>query len=612
MKFRTRVLLAQAPLGLTLVLVSVLSLSTLSRLAGSSRAVFKDNFHSALAVETMKEALERLDRAALLLAAGERKKGLALAGSQWAVFEDALKYEEGNVTEPGEDEEARELRRRWGDYRTGFERLAGLRSDDTRGFYFAKVEPSFRAVKETANAVLVMNQDAMRRKADRVNQLADRVGGFSTVAALGALIVGFLLSSALTARVLRPLNVLSQAVRRIGEGDWNARVRLPGKDELSQLARDVNAALDKLKSYRESSLGELLQANEAAQAVLDSLQDPVVIFGVGGDVRNVNAAARAIGLSETPLPAGEPFKALRETLERVRDHVFSGRGPYSPRGFEEAVRLTVRGEERSFLPRATPVYETRHAVTAAAVVLQDVTRARRVEELKGDWVATVAHEFKTPLTSLRMAVHLCLEGAVGPLTEKQADLLQTGREDCERLQGLVDELVDLTRFSSERMELRRDSLRADALLRQAVKAHQPRAKTKSVSLRHSPPAEELTVSVDPDRLPLVLSNLVANAVRHTPAGGSVELSARGEEGRVRFKVADTGPGIPPERRERIFGKFYRGADSEGGAGLGLYIAREIVAAHGGEIGVEDRPNGGSVFWFTVPRTPGSDAAPERV
>jgi NtrC-family two-component system sensor histidine kinase KinB len=599
--FRTRILLAQAPLGLALILGSGLFLATLARLAGSSRAVLKDNFLSVLSVEAMKESLERLDSAALLLVAGERKKGLDLSVVHREAFERALQEEESNVTETGEDAVARDLRLRWTEYVNCFDELAALRGTKIRPFYFSNVSPAFQSVKERADAILTMNQDAMRRKDNRVKRLADRVRGVALAATVAALIGGLILSSGLTSRVLRPLNVLGQAVRRIGEGDWDARVRLPGGDELSQLATDINAALDKLKVYRDSSLGDLLQANEAAQIVLDALPDPVVIFGISGDVRNINQAAREVGFDQDTLPMGEPFKPLRDAVERAREHVLAGRGAYVPRGFEEAVSFSSGDEERFYLPRAAPVYESRRAVTGAAVVLQDVTRAKRMEELEGDWVATVAHEFKTPLTSLRMAVHLCLEGTVGPMTEKQTDLLNAGREDCERLQALVDELLDLSRLSSARMELRPGNLRAADLLRGAAKAHQSRAKAKDVSLRVTAPAEELSVLADPDRLPLVLSNLVANAVRHTPDGGAVELSARSVETGARFEVSDTGSGVPPDQRERIFEKFTRLTGSEGGAGLGLYIAREIITAHGGRIGVEDRPGGGSLFWFTVPR-----------
>src|SRR5262249_25617924 len=202
------------------------------------------------------------------------------------------------------------------------------------------------------------------------------------------------------------------------------------------------------------SLGELLQAQQASQAAIDSLADPVIVFGIEGEVLSVNGAAESIlGMSldrgEHPLSRLEP--AVRSTLEAVRAHAVGGKGAYIPKGFEEAFRVHVPDGDRYLLPRATPVYQEGGGIGGATLVLQDVTRLRRFDELKNDLVATVAHEFRTPLTSLRMAIHLCLEQVVGPVTEKQADLLYAAREDCERLQAMVDDLLDLSRIETGRV-----------------------------------------------------------------------------------------------------------------------------------------------------------------
>src|SRR6185295_10423507 len=180
--------------------------------------------------------------------------------------------------------------------------------------------------------------------------------------------------------------------------------------------------------------------------------------GVTGDIRNVNRAAETIlGLHienapQDPLQDADP--SIRAVLEQLRTHVLSGNGPVLPKGFEDAIRVPAREGDTYLLPRATPVYEMGGTLIGATVILQEVTRLRRFDELKNNLVATVAHEFRTPLTSLRMAIHLLTEGLAGPVTEKQADLLHAAREDCERLQSFVDELLDLSRIQSGRMELR--------------------------------------------------------------------------------------------------------------------------------------------------------------
>jgi two-component system, NtrC family, sensor histidine kinase KinB len=269
-------------------------------------------------------------------------------------------------------------------------------------------------------------------------------------------------------------------------------------------------------------------------------------------------------------------------LESVRAYVLSGKGAYVPRGFDEAVRVETPDGAHHLLPRATPLYSEQGGVVGTTIVLQDVTRLMRFDELKNDLVATVAHEFRTPLTSLRMAIHLCAEEMVGPLTEKQADVLAAARQDCERLQGIVDDLLDLSRIQSGRMDLQLHPLEVGALLREAPATVRSAADAEGVELQVAEPDPGLAVQADAERVRLVLTNLLANAVRHTPRGGRVELGARAAGNAVRFEVRDTGEGIPREHLPRIFDK------------------REIVESHGGAMGVESEPGKGSRFWFTLP------------
>jgi signal transduction histidine kinase len=296
----------------------------------------------------------------------------------------------------------------------------------------------------------------------------------------------------------------------------------------------------------------------------------------------------------------------------MRSHVLGGKGVYTPRGFEDAVHLPSILGNRYFLPRAAPVYETRGVVVGATVMLQDVTRLRRFDELKNDLVATVAHEFRTPLTSLRMAIHILNEQAIGPLTEKQANLVSAAREDCERLQSMVDDFLDLSRIQAGRIEVHPLPTSASSLVKEVVKDYRPAAQERLVRLEAVPPLAEDKVLVDRDLIRHVFSNLLTNAIRHTPGNGSVHLSAEPVNESVRFTVADTGEGIQPEYRELIFERFFRIPGSASGtAGLGLFIAKEVVKGHGGEIGVESEPGKGSTFWFTIPTTVKSDSKGNR-
>jgi len=264
------------------------------------------------------------------------------------------------------------------------------------------------------------------------------------------------------------------------------------------------------------------------------------------------------------------------------------------------VRTPASGGDLYFLPRATPLYGGA-GVVGVTVILQDVTRLRRFDELKNDVVATVAHEFRTPLTSLRMAIHLCLEGRAGPLTPKQGELLYAGRDDCERLQHMVDDLLDLARLQSGKADLAIEPLQVATLLQDSRENHLADARHAGIDIDTDLVIDLPDVQADRERVALVLSNLIANAIRHSPSGGQVSLGASAEDDAVRFEVRDSGPGVPPELRERIFDRFFRApGEPPGGSGLGLSIAKEIVEAHGGQIGVTGDPGRGATFWFTLP------------
>jgi two-component system, NtrC family, sensor histidine kinase KinB len=607
-RIRTKVFAAQLPLVAALAVAIVVGSFVTRTLGRASDDILKDNYRSVLAAQRMKEAAERIDSGVMFAVAGQPDDGAAQIDTNVPRFERELAVQEANITEPGEREATAKLRATWTTYARD---IASIRptlataAPSVPQHYFPALLPEFLAVKDVADDILALNQDAMNRKS--VN--AQRVAGESntllmTISVLG-LVLAMLASSVMTGRVLRPLGVVASTARRLGEGDLAVRAQVTSGDEVGELARELNTMADRVERYRKSSLGELLEAQLAAQATIDSLPDAVLVIGLDGALRHANQAAESLlkVRPEAPnaLVALDP--TVRAVVEKLRQHVAGGHGAYVPKGLEEAIKLATADGERALLPRGAPLYAEEGDVVAATIVLQDVTRLRRFEELRNDLVATVAHELRTPLTSLRMAVHLLSEESVGPLTVKQADLVYAAREDTDRLQSIVDELLDLSRIQADRIELRTAELDPEELIGAAIEAHRGEAESRGAELRSEVLPDMRPIIADRERIMLVLDNLISNALRY---GGDTTVRAS-EDGRVlRVEVSDRGPGIPAEYQQAIFDKYVRvpGAPP-GGAGIGLYIAREIVRAHGGEIGVVSEGNG-STFWFTVPLAPKSD------
>jgi PAS domain S-box-containing protein len=611
MSFGRRLLLAQIPFAAALLAVGLVALTSLSSIGGAARSLLRDNYRSALAAQRMASALDALDRDAQLWACGQvpGPEGSAAAREQ---FEAELRVESGNITEPGEAAAAQRLGAAWERYlRTpGAPGTAAPPSPATA----RSLADAADAVRSAASEIVSINQSGMIRRSDQARLNARDLALFTVFATLVALAVGFVASAAVTATVARPVSALTSAVRAFGEGRLDARVRPQGTDEVAALGREFDTMADRLEQYQKSTLGELLRAHQAVQAAIDALPDPVLVLDPAGAVLNLNRAAeRLLGLEpdqglDAPLPLLD--SALRDRIELVRAHVLSGKGPYVPHGFEDAVRVDRPDGPLRVLPRATALLSPERAVIGVAIVLQDVTRLVRIDELRSDLVATVAHEFRTPLTSLQLAVHLLGDGAAGSVTEEQADLVATARDDCRRLQAIVDDILDLSKIRSGRIAIRARPVDAQALLaREVVAAEGPaHAKGVGLDLDLERSTDEISVLADAERVAVALANLFANAVRHTPPGGHIHARLSREGPSVRFEVQDTGPGIPAEHHALIFERFYQVPESvAGGLGLGLYISREIIEAHGGAMGVESSESQGSTFWFTLQAAPGTKA-----
>jgi signal transduction histidine kinase len=603
-KLGTKLVLAQLPLVIALGVTIVVGSVVTRALARGSEAILKDNYRSVLAAERMKDAAQRIDSGVVFAVLGRAARGLSQIDENLSRFDDELRAQEGNITEAGERDATASLRVAWTAYRAAVAVVCEV--PDASGLderYVSQLLPAFLAVKDAADVILALNQDAMIQKSDRAQRLAGRWNTRLVAVSIAGLVLGLVASSIMTARLLRPLGVLGQTARRLGEGDVAVRARVDSGDEIGALARELNTMAERIQKYRQSSLGELLEAQLAAQATIDSLPDPVLVVALDGELRHANEAAEAVLQARAEAGAGALAKlepTIRSVVERLRQHVAAGHGAYLPKGLDEAIKIATGDGERLLLPRAAPLYAEEGDVVGATIVFQDVTRLHRFEELRNDVVATVAHELRTPLTSLRMAVHLLAEQAVGPLTPKQGDLVFAAREDCDRLQSIVDELLDMSRIQADRIELRLTTHDPEDLVHEAIETQRSAAEARAVELRSELLPDTPQVIADRERILLVLANLLGNAIRYGPAGGTVTVRAIPQDGVLRVEVSDKGPGVAPEHRQAIFDRYVRAPGaSPGGAGLGLFIAKEIVHAHGGEIGVDSEPGGGATFWFTL-------------
>lgn len=564
LSLRQRILLTVTPLLLLLAGLGVSGAVLLVRLGQRSDAILRENYDSVRAMDRLK---------------------LAVLVNDWPEIEAQFQIEKDNVTiPPDEPRLVQELDAALRRYRT---------------------DPRERGeVLRIADAIRDLNENHMQR-ASRDAQATARVSAAGFIIGLVAsVLLAVLTVWWLQRTLLEPIQAVTDAATAIGGGQLHLIVPVQTRDEVGRLAEAFNAMTAKLRAYRQSNTERLVRARQTGQATIDSFADPVVVIDTLGRVEVANPTAQRL-FGVRPPADGEhpaawtPPDSLRQSVEDA----LRQQRVVEKETFDQAVTFRLDGEDRMYLPQVRPIRAAEGELLGAAVVLTDVTRFRLLDRLKSDWVATVSHELKTPLTSVRLAVHVLLEEVVGPLEPKQVELLVEARENTERLLKLIEHLLSLAKLEDGREQLDLRPADPAELLRAAADDAATRAEDRRIGIVVEAAPDAPAVAVDAVRFGRALSNLLDNAVTYTEPGGTVTLSAaKTDDGRVSLTVRDTGIGIPAESVPHVFDRFFRvpGRDGTPGTGLGLAIVREVISAHGGDITCESEVGRGTAFNITLP------------
>jgi signal transduction histidine kinase len=603
---RGRIFLTPAPLLVLLAVLGSAGAWLLYHLGGRIDVILRENYESVIAMEQLNEALERIDSSFQFAIAGEEAKARRQYEEQWPAYLRALEKEKHNITLPGEGDLVQELDALTRQYRQEGDEFYKLPPKDPRRperYFQDGLFDTFDRIKTVSTHILVMNQDNMKEADRDARKTASDSLLYFGLGLAAAVVLAVLLAWYTSRAILNPIRAVTQSAQAIGAGNLDQVVPVLARDELGLLADAFNVMARQLRAYRQSSYDRLLRAQRTSQATIDSFPNPVLVIDPQGAVEMANPAAqRLLGVKprkegELVLAWGAP-ESLREPLERA----LRQQQAYLPEGLGEAVVLALGGQEHFFLPRVLPIADPYGNTLGAAVLLLDVTRFRLLDQVKNNLVATASHELKTPLTSIRLVVHLLLEETVGPLTPKQTELLLDARDNAERLLLTINNLLDLARIEEGRVRLQRVPVPPATLLSRAAESLRPRADDKEVAVAVEAADDLPPVAVDAERIEHALGNLLDNALTYTDRGGRITLGAARADGAVVLSVADTGVGIAPEYLPRVFERFSRvpGRSPDGGTGLGLAIVREIVSAHGGSITCESRPGAGTTFRITLP------------
>jgi len=584
------------PFVVILLAIGVYAIVLFSRLANSVDASVTEKYRSVMAAQSMTLALAGMDREVPWISGGERNPDSQAFAEHQKQFETNLAIELKSLMLPGEKELSQELASQYHTFQEAMGRISALRKSEAQHqVYDDEIMPSVRTMNALLEKIRDLNHEAVLATSQSIQRITRDVTRLMLIGMVIALVISAYACLQLSRSILRPIQSLTQASRELGEGNLGQLVPVLSRDELGDLAVAFNKMAAQLQEYRQSTTDEIVRLHRTMETTLASFPDPIFVLNKDGriDLKNPAAADLATNLHLND--------HLPERLAAIAEKALQTGENFLPHSFDEVVSFRFNGVEKFLLPRVLVMRTKDDALFGVAVVLYDVTRFRLLDAVKTNLVATVSHELKSPLTSVRMVLYILLEEAVGGLTPKQRELLLTARSDADRLLRILNDLLDLTRLEEGNAGLHKEPIATADLVQSVIKEMKEQATAKRLKLNCVVEPRLPPVSVDRQRINHVFTNLITNAIKHSPAGGEIVLrAAPAEDHHVQFSITDQGAGIPEEYHSRIFERFFRvPGQSKSGAGLGLSIAREITLAHGGRIGVKSAVGQGSTFYVVL-------------
>jgi two-component system, NtrC family, sensor histidine kinase KinB len=595
----------QFAIGLTIILLLLLLLSGYTVVqtrhhAAQIETLVSDSYDTIRASRLLRRAMSDLNIAYL---ATPDRRALPEDRAEWQLARARIERQVAVIVHRALRSEERELaetlRVRVSRYLESFNDFlnVGWRDGDRE---FQRLRSQTSALTGEVEAVLAqlvdLNEAALFARRDAAAQDARRTALVVLGIAVGSLLVYAYTSYRLTRGVLDPLRELKDAIVRVRERRFDEPVPVPRGPELAEIARAFNAMAEELRVYLNVSDQRLLAATRLSQRLLEALPFPTYIVRGGGEVEACNPRARELSqqLGIDGLPG-----AVRARFEQ---RVAEGRAELAT-DIRTAIHLEPAGGALELLPQVFRIEEAADPGQALwAVLLVDVSELRRMDQAKTRALSMLGHEVKTPVSSIRMAQMLLLEEQVGPLNPDQRELVATSRDDCERLLTVLQSLLELARLESGRAELRPVPVEVRDLFDEVISLHAPDAERHGAELLIEVDGDLPPVQADPLRINRVLGNFTSNALKYGAPSRPIRL--RGQTlgaDYVRLSVVNEGSGLTEEQQGKVFEPFYRrpGEVSEG-TGLGLALAREIVQAHRGRIGVASEPGRATEFYCDLP------------
>lgn len=554
MSIKQKIRLGTFFLFLLLAVSSSISLFYLTRLRTEATEVLKDNYISLKFAKDMQRFAD----------------SFAFAPEYTAKFDSLLQLQEKNITEKGEKA-----------------------ATDSVRFYFNQYQQDkagYEAIRYHLLQITELNMLAIERKSVQAEKSGETGKTILVVILSITLIVGFTFAYNFPFIITSPIKKLTEGIRQIASKNYQHRVHIDSKDEMGELANAFNRMSERLEEFESSNLNKLIFEKARAEAVINSLKDASIGIDANAHVLFANQhALQLLGLS-APAIVG---KAVKDVEAKNELFAFLMQNEATT-----PFKIVVAGKENYYVREVVDI----NGGESKVIALKNITSFKELDAAKTNFIATISHELKTPLSSSDFSLKLLENTKVGPLTPEQKELVVQLKTNNARMLRILSELLNLTQAESGKLGIKPQSVTFADLVAESVNAVQAVAREKKISIDVMVEHDMPDIQTDPDKTGWVLNNFLTNAIRYSPAGSRISVSAFLKEEKLTCEVTDNGEGIEPAYISRIFDRYFQvpGNTNKQGSGIGLAICREFIEAMGGTIYVRSEKGKGSSFGFCLP------------
>lgn len=584
---------------------SIWSVINFKRLNNSIERILDSNYKSIVAAQNMIASIERQDSLQLSYLFTKEREFIKNFTLNEKEFISALNDAQSNITEQGEEEIVNQIAREYQEYAEEFDNFLFLEEKQSE-YYFKEIFPKFESIKNLSKDLVSVNQNAMLIKRDKASITAKKAEVFTIIASVSTIFLGVFIISYLIAKILKQFDIFVEKIEEISQEDYSQRIPEVLDKEFNKMGVAFNHMAQKLEIYKNINIKKLMTEKRKAEAIVESISDGIIVTDMENNIVLVNKAAeRLLNIEEKEL-LEQPFLNGIDN-QKIYDSIQEILNNSDIKATMKQLEISLDNEENITYCKVyiNSIVSKSGERLGVVTLLQDITKAKELDQMKDNFVSTVSHEFRTPLTSIGMAVELLADNSMGSLNDMQKELVNAIKLDNDRLKILIKDLLDLSRLESRRTPMNFQECDIKEIIDFAIKPLKTLCENKDVTIELGKIDNSIPVIADFNKIGVVLTNFLGNAIKYgkenQPNHILVEAFRKNED--LIVSVKDRGRGIPKDQLEKIFNKYIQVKVSNDGkvegTGLGLSISKEIIKNHGGEIWVDSVLGEGSTFYFSL-------------